>query len=96
VARSRATDTSNAATSSPSDGCSRDKVTWQEAESQLVGVLENDHVVHKEIEVAGEGRSRSSPARHKTCLHTRILTCVRSSASSGFTICGIGRHPATR
>jgi len=53
----------------PDKGSSREHVTWQEAESEGVGVLDNDHVFHMQVEVAPEGRSRCGCTRYEPCLH---------------------------
>src|SRR6266480_5852974 len=53
----------------PDKGSSREHVTWQEAESEGVGVLDNDHVFHMQVEVAPEGRSRCGCTRYESCLH---------------------------
>src|SRR5215469_9926649 len=53
----------------PDKGSSREHVTWQDAEREGVGVLDNDHVFHGQVEVACEGRSRYGGARYQPCLH---------------------------
>jgi hypothetical protein len=53
----------------PGEGSSREHVTWQEAKGEGVGVLDNDHVFHVQVEVACEGRSRCGRARYQPCLH---------------------------
>jgi hypothetical protein len=53
----------------PDKGSSREHVTWQEAEREGVGVLDNDRVFHGQVEVACERRSRYGGARYQPCLH---------------------------
>jgi hypothetical protein len=48
---------------------SGEHVTRQEAETEGVGVLYNDHILHMQVEVAPERRSRSGCTRYEPCLH---------------------------
>ena len=60
---------------------SGEHVTRQEAETEGVGVLYNDHILHMQVEVAPEGRSRSGCTRYEPCLHNvHPDMWVRSSA----------------
>jgi hypothetical protein len=63
---------------------SGEHVTRQEAETESVGVLYNDHILHMQVEVAPEGRSRSGCTRYEPCLHNvHPDMWVRSSADPG-------------